>query len=105
MVSIGTIYLRCNIFMCWLMLATLLWQAMARLIFPRGAVCGWTEPPFAAFEGPPRCVADPDTQPPGAGRTLAGRWFRVPTCELRYGPFNCNFVWKVDNWCVAPRTA
>ena len=87
------------------MMGTLLWQAMARLIFPRDAVCGWTEPPFAAFEGPPRCVADPHAQPPKAGRTLAGRWFRVPTCELRYGPFNCNFVWKADNWCAAPRTA
>ncbi len=73
---------------------------MRRLVFAREAVCGWTEPPFARFEGPPRCVADPAAPPAARGETGRGRLHRVPTCELRYGPFNCNFVWRADNWCA-----
>lgn len=73
-------------------------QAMRRLVFPRGAVCGWTEPPFSGFRGPLLCIADPAAQPPEARVTLSGRLQRVPTCELLYGPFNCEFKWRADNW-------
>jgi hypothetical protein len=73
---------------------------MRRLVFAREAVCGWTEPPFARFEGPPRCVADPAAPPAARGETGRGRLHRAPTCELRYGPFNCNFLWRADNWCA-----
>ena len=75
-------------------------QAMRRLVFSRSAVCGWTEPPFAGFEGPARCVADPAAMPPAPRGTMAGRLHRIPTSELRYGPFNADFVWGADNWCA-----
>jgi hypothetical protein len=55
------------------------------------------EPPLARFEPAPRC--DFDSGPPlhARGATLNGSLFRVTTCELLYGPFNCAFAWKSDN--------
>lgn len=31
------------------------------------------------------------------GRTLAGQMFRMTTCEITYGPLNCDFVYRADN--------
>ncbi|EIE27018.1 hypothetical protein COCSUDRAFT_83577 [Coccomyxa subellipsoidea C-169] len=73
--------------------------AMAPLIFERnnGTVCNWQEPPLADFDGTPDCVADRRPLFPGDRHTLTGTLFRVTTCELLYGPLNCNFIWKSDN--------
>jgi hypothetical protein len=30
-------------------------------------------------------------------RALDGRLLRVLTCELQYGPFNCDFALRADN--------
>lgn len=60
----------------------------------RKTVCGWTEPDFHVFVGEPECLA---TGNPYTGETLAGKIFRVITCELYYGPMNCNFEWSSSN--------
>lgn len=60
----------------------------------RKTVCGWREPDFSLFEPEPECLADGNEY---TGQTLEGRIFRVLTCELFYGPMNCNFVWSNTN--------
>ena len=64
----------------------------------RGAtrVCNWTEPDFALWQGAPECKARPGIE----GDTLGGRLWRVITCELVYGPLNCNFIWSPTNECA-----
>ena len=87
-------------------------EAMGQLAFPRrgeAAPCGWAEPPLAGFRGAPQCDAECsardgcDGEGAGAGagagraRTLRGRILRVPSCELQYGPLNCDFAWRRGN--------
>jgi hypothetical protein len=31
------------------------------------------------------------------GRTLSGQMYRMTTCEITYGPLNCDFVFRADN--------
>lgn len=31
------------------------------------------------------------------GRTLTGQMYRMTTCEITYGPLNCDFVFRADN--------
>lgn len=65
-----------------------------------GCVCAVQEPPLSDFDGTTDCVADRRPLFPGNRHTLTGTLFRVTTCELLYGPLNCDFVWKSDNLCV-----
>ena len=57
-----------------------------------GGLCDWTEPDLAIWQGQPECRALPL-----GGDTLAGRLYRISSCEILYGPFNCDFVWRPDN--------
>ncbi len=34
------------------------------------------------------------------GHTLAGQMYRMTTCEITYGPLNCDFVFRADNECA-----
>ena len=66
-------------------------------------VCGWQEPDFRRFVEEPQCIAP--AQPPSFSRdlkTLNGTLLRMVSCELMYGPLNCDFVWKGDNGCACP---
>ena len=85
-------------------------EAMSSLVFPRkgeNAPCGWAEPALAGFRGAPLCDAEcsaRDGCDDGGGegqdrraRTLQGRILRVLSCELQYGPLNCDLTWKQDN--------
>jgi len=87
-------------------------EPMSALVFPRRggeAPCGWAEPPLKGFRGPPLCDAecsardgcygDGDNEDSGVkrARTLRGRLLRVLSCELQYGPLNCDFAWKSGN--------
>lgn len=57
-------------------------------------MCGWREPNFNTWVGDPECLADGN---PFTGKTLAGTLFRVITCDLFYGPMNCDFLWSSSN--------
>lgn len=57
-------------------------------------MCGWSEPDFKLFEPEPDCLVNGN---PLTGKTLNGTLFRQLTCELFYGPMNCNFVWSNNN--------
>jgi len=78
---------------------------MAGFAFPRtgdAALCGWAEPPLAGFSGPPACdaaCAVRDGCAPGEVDRAAGsgRVMRLVSCELQYGPLNCEFEWREDN--------
>ena len=35
------------------------------------------------------------------GHTMAGQMYRMTTCEITYGPLNCDFIFKADNECAA----
>lgn len=60
----------------------------------RKTICGWTEPEFRTYVGDPDCLADGN---PFTGPTLGGTLFRVLTCDLYYGPMNCDFIWSDSN--------
>lgn len=67
--------------------------AMRPLIFSRGeALCNWSEAPLESISGIPDCTLGNDLKPMFDGYLL-----RVATCELEYGPMNCEFVWKGSN--------
>jgi hypothetical protein len=73
-------------------------KQMEQLIFPRGrAVCDWSEPG----------LVDIDT----SGCTASGHDFmmgsllRTPSCEIQYGPMNCDFVWKNKNSPILDETS
>ncbi|KAK9810142.1 hypothetical protein WJX72_005510 [[Myrmecia] bisecta] len=73
-------------------------SAMTSLIFSRGAAtCDWDEPSLASWVGEPDCIADPVDISHPAGDTMEGQLFRMVTCELQYGPFNCDFNWLATN--------
>ncbi|KAK9841564.1 hypothetical protein WJX74_007998 [Apatococcus lobatus] len=69
--------------------------AMAPIIFDRSQICGWVEPSLEQLLGEPTC-AEAGGYAHG-GKTLSGQIFRTISCELYYGPFNCNFYWQSDN--------
>lgn len=62
-----------------------------------GSVCGWREPPLRHFVGEPICSVETNGTYPADGATLTGALYRVTTCELQYGPMNCDFVWGATN--------
>ncbi|KAL4419285.1 hypothetical protein ABPG77_008335 [Micractinium sp. CCAP 211/92] len=69
---------------------------MQPLIFSRGAtLCGWNEPPLRAVNGVPDCHVGGDD--PKARPLFDGLLTRVISCELEYGPLNCDFVWRGTN--------
>ncbi|KAK9810746.1 hypothetical protein WJX73_004650 [Symbiochloris irregularis] len=73
--------------------------SMLPLIFSRntagpGGVCDWTEPGLQVWQGQPECRALPLPFP---GETMSGRLYRIGSCEILYGPFNCDFLWRPDN--------
>ena len=72
-------------------------EAMAPFVFPRGAqLCGWTEPSLNIISSPPACqlMTPPPQQPE---HLFTGSLVRVSTCELEYGPLNCDFIWEGGN--------
>lgn len=94
-------------------------REMKPLIFPRKGgdlLCNWSEAPLSSVAGVPECIVDDY----GSGRSEGGRGggdsslpsvittpangmfdgnlLRVATCELEYGPLNCDFVWKGSNY-------
>lgn len=62
-----------------------------------GTVCGWREPPLRHFVGEPVCSVETNGTYPAQGATLNGQLYRVTTCELQYGPMNCDFIWGASN--------
>lgn len=97
--------------------------AMAPLVFARGAVvCRWDEPALASIDGAPECAVAPPVAAAAAGSVGGGSYgdgafsaagqpaplgggcelfngtlIRVSTCQLEYGPLNCDFVWRGSN--------
>lgn len=70
-------------------------DAMAPLIFAKGArVCGWSEPWLGGIRGAPDCVLQSWR---GPRQLYDGSLVRVFSCELQYGPLNCDFVWHGSN--------
>lgn len=70
-------------------------EAMTSLIFPRGRdVCNWFEPSLKRIHGPPECTVHSRT---GDVAFQTGSLIRSPSCEIQYGPLNCDFVWKNKN--------
>ena len=63
-----------------------------------GSVCDWSEYPFEAWQGEPSCAVYGDDYP-DIPHTLEGTLLRESTCEIQYGPLNCDFVWRPDNRC------
>ncbi|KAG7674064.1 hypothetical protein Ndes2526B_g02453 [Nannochloris sp. 'desiccata'] len=67
-------------------------QDMAPIVFPRDTgICSWTEPSLQSVSAAPECVLN------GVTELFTGSLVRVSTCELEYGPLNCEFVWKGGN--------
>ncbi|EFN52069.1 hypothetical protein CHLNCDRAFT_139316 [Chlorella variabilis] len=72
-------------------------DTMEPLIFGRGkALCGWNEPPLASVDGTPECLINQqgmiEPQP-----LFDGMLTRVISCELQYGPMNCDFAYRGTN--------
>lgn len=68
---------------------------MYPIVFPRGKkICNWFEPSLRQFQGPPACNVKTKR---GLLGFFTGSIIRSPSCELQYGPLNCDFVWKSDN--------
>eukprot|EP00884_Botryococcus_braunii_P017639 jgi/Botrbrau1/4559/Bobra.60_2s0046.1 len=72
--------------------------AMRSLIFPREGplMCSWVEPPLSLFQPEPDCAVATEKHPIPEP-TLHGRLLRMTSCEIMYGPLNCDFVWRPDN--------
>lgn len=69
---------------------------MAPIIFPRGSqVCQWMEPSLRRVEAAPECVLK--WRQGTESELFTGSLVRVSTCELEYGPLNCDFVWRGGN--------
>lgn len=71
-------------------------EEMESLIFPRGAaVCNWFEPSLQKIDTKgPECSIHTKMGPRGF---QTGSLIRTPSCEIQYGPLNCDFVWKNKN--------
>jgi hypothetical protein len=75
---------------------------MHPLIFMKAEpVCNFFEPNLTTYIGEPRCLADVAASDRrkvlNGGRTLSGQMYRMTTCEITYGPLNCDFVFRADN--------
>jgi hypothetical protein len=71
-------------------------QDMAPIVFPRDTgICSWTEPSLQSVSGAPECVLN--TGGDSTAELFTGSLVRVSTCELEYGPLNCEFIWKGGN--------
>lgn len=57
-------------------------------------VCHWNEPGLKKIQGPPSCNIKTKK---GFAHFLNGSIFRTPSCELQYGPLNCDFNWSPKN--------
>lgn len=72
-------------------------RSVAPLFFTRDKhVCSWKEPPLANVEGEPAC----QVHSWGLFKSLklfSGTFVRVGTCQLQYGPLNCDFQWNQEN--------
>jgi hypothetical protein len=72
-------------------------REMNSLVFSKGPqVCGWVEPHLSHWMGAPTCAMGW----PGGGasmHTMQGQLIRVISCEILYGPMNCDFVWGLSN--------
>jgi hypothetical protein len=65
-------------------------EQMESLVFPRGeAVCDWREPGLTEM--------DPATCRTSSTGFMNGSLLRTPSCEIQYGPLNCDFVWRNTN--------
>lgn len=60
-------------------------------------VCNWREPPLRSFLGEPICSVESNGSYAQDGATLVGNLYRTTTCELQYGPMNCDFNWGATN--------
>lgn len=60
-------------------------------------VCGWREPPLRSFVGAPVCSVETNGSYADDGATLAGHLYRITSCQLQYGPMNCDFIWGGTN--------
>jgi hypothetical protein len=71
-------------------------QSMSSLIFPRGEqMCGWFEPGLRDMRiVPPKCYYQKQKD---NKYFYQGSLIRTPSCEIQYGPLNCDFVWKSEN--------
>lgn len=69
---------------------------METLIFPRGrAVCNWFEPSLQNIDTMgSECSIHTKR---GQRGFHTGSLLRTPSCEIQYGPLNCDFVWKDTN--------
>jgi hypothetical protein len=98
-------------------------EEMKPLIFPRNGgtlLCNWSEAPLSSVAGVPECIVDDissgqrggggggDSSSSSTAAAVAmtsptndmfdGNLLRVATCELEYGPLNCDFFWKGSNY-------
>ena len=71
-------------------------QSMNSLIFPRGEqMCDWFEPGLGQMRiVPPQCSYQKQKD---NKFFYQGSLIRTPSCEIQYGPLNCDFVWKSEN--------
>lgn len=69
---------------------------MESMIFPRGkAVCNWFEPGLGSIDTTESECSIHTRQ--GTKGFQRGSLIRTPSCEIQYGPLNCDFVWKDKN--------
>ena len=61
---------------------------MEPYVFARGAVCNWQEPSLADIDAS-SCA--------GTARFPDGTLLRTPSCEIQYGPLNCDFAMRNEN--------
>lgn len=60
----------------------------------RHTVCGWEETDLTGWKGDPGCQAITAGSHSGMSvETQNGTLLRMLSCELSYGPLNCDFKW------------
>ena len=65
-------------------------------------VCNFAEPNLTTYISAPGCIVDPNPHAhhiEGGGHTQQGQLYRMTTCEITYGPMNCDFVFRGSNEC------
>ena len=66
-------------------------------------MCNFVEPNLTTYISAPGCIVNPDPKAKhimNGGRTQQGQLYRMTTCEITYGPMNCDFVFRGSNECV-----